>query len=80
MNWRLFISKLEKCLNKKYPHIGISFYILRRKRNIHMGIKKALLSYPEPDKILNDIENFWSPNIDSEFEFVRLPILIKTVK
>ena len=59
MNWRVFLSKLERHLNKKYPHIKIDFYVSRRRRYVHMGFEKVLLSYPEYKKILDDIENFW---------------------
>ena len=47
MNWRVFISKLEKVLGEKYPHIEIKFFISLKRRYIHMGLEKALLSYRE---------------------------------
>ena len=42
-----FIYKLEEMLNEKYLHINFKFYVSRRRRNVHVGLKKALLSYPE---------------------------------
>ena len=80
MNWRVFISKLERHLNKKYPHIEMDFHVSRRRRYVHKGFEKALLSYSEYKKILDDIENFRLQNKDKELEFVKPPILVKTVK
>ena len=45
-----------------------------------MGLKNALISDPEHKKILEGIENLWLQNKDAEFEFVKPPILVKTVK
>ena len=79
MNSRIFASKLERLLNGKYPHISFKFFILRRKRCFHMGLEKALLSYPEHGEILNDIERFYNGNRNSDFELVNPPILVRTV-
>ena len=80
MNWRVFISKLEKVLGEKYPHIEIKFFISLKRRYIHMGLEKALLSYSEHLKIIEDIENFWKRNEEKGFELLKPPILVKTVK
>ena len=45
-----------------------------------MGLEKALLLYSEHKNIISDIENFWFRNKDKEFEFLKPPILVKTVK
>ena len=79
MNSRVFVSKLEKMLNEKYLHINFKFYISRRRPNVHMGLKKALLSYPEHTQILIDIEKFWLRN-SNDFELVKPPILVRTVQ
>ena len=80
MNSRVFVSKLERLLNGKYPHISFKFYISRRKRYLHLGLEKALLSYPEHGEILKDIERFYNGNRNSDFELVNPPILVRTVK
>ena len=80
MNSRVFINKLEKVLEYKYPHIKFDFYLSRRKRYVHMGLDKALFSYPEHVNILRDIEEFWSQNENREFELVKPHILVKTVR
>ena len=45
-----------------------------------MGLEKALISYAEHKKIVEDIETFWMRNKKGDFEFACPPILIKTVK
>ena len=80
MNWRLFISELGRLLKEKYPHIEIDFYISRRKRYVHMGLEKALTSYLEYKKILENIENFWLENKNTDFEIAKPPVLVKTVQ
>ena len=80
MNSRVFVSKLEKLLNGKYPHISFNFFISRRKRYLHMGLEKALLSYSEHGEILKDIERFYKGNRNNDFELVNPPILVRTVK
>ena len=80
MNSRVFASKLERLLSKKYPHVDLKFFISRRKRYLHLGLEKALLSYPEHTQILRDIEKFYSGNRNNEFELVSPPILVRTVK
>ena len=76
---KVFIYKLEKMLNEKYLHINFKFHISRRRRNVHMCLKKALLSYPEHAQIFIDIEKFWRRN-SNDFELVKPPILIRTVQ
>ena len=80
MNWRVFISKLEKVLREKYPHIEFKFFISRKRRYIHIGLEKALLSYSEHSKIFEDIENFWKRNEEKGFDLLKHPILVKIVK
>ena len=60
-------------------YINFKFYVSRRRRNVHMGLKKALLSYPEHAQILIDTEKFWRRN-SNDFELVKPPILIRTVQ
>ena len=45
-----------------------------------MCLEKALLSFPEHQKIIVDIENFWLQIRNGEFELVNPPRLVKTVK
>ena len=45
-----------------------------------MGLEKALLSYPEHRNFLKDIEEFWQRNKNNEFEFVKPPTVVRTVK
>ena len=80
MNWRVFISKLEKVLREKYPHIEFKFFISRKRRYIHIGLEKALLSYSEHSKVIEDIENFWKRNEEKGFDLLKHPILVKIVK
>ena len=80
MNSRVFINKFEKVLEYKYPHIDFCFYLSRRKRYVHMGFDKPLISYPEHTSILRDIEEFWRRNKNRKFELVRPHILVKTVR
>ena len=47
--------------------------------HMHMGLDKALCSYPEHVNILRDIEEFWSRNENREFEFAKPHIFVKTV-
>ena len=44
-----------------------------------MGLEKALFSYSEHSKIIEDIENFWKRNEQKGFELFKPPILVKTV-
>ena len=67
-------------MKEKYPYSEIDFYISRRKRYVHIGLEKALISYPEYKKILENTENYWLKNKSAEFEFVKPPILVKTVR
>ena len=46
---------------------------------MHMGLDKALSSYPEHVNILRDIEEFWSRNENREFELAKPHIFVKTV-
>ena len=67
-------------MKEKYPYIEIDFYISRRKRYVHIGLEKALISYPEYKKILENTKNYWLKNKSAESEFVKPPILVKTVR
>ena len=80
MSARVFICKLENVLKEMYPHISIEFYASRRKSYIHMGLEKALLSYPEHNRILKDIEEIWLRYKNSGFEFVKPLQLVRTVR
>ena len=60
--------------------IRLKFYASRRKRYIHMGLEKALLSYPEHNRILTDIEEIWLCYKNNDFELVKLPRLVRTVR
>ena len=75
-----FYFEIREGLGEKYPHIEISFFISRKRRYVHMGLEKVLLSYSEHSKIIEDIENFWKRNEQKGFELLKPPILVKTVK
>ena len=67
-------------LNGNYPHVSFNFFISRRKRYLHVGLEKALLSYPEHGEVLKGIEIFYNGNRNSDFELVSPPILVRTFK
>ena len=45
-----------------------------------MGLERALLSFPEHQKITSISEDFWFQNGSDNFELVSPPCLVKTVK
>ena len=80
MQIRLFIYKLESLMKEKYPQIKIDFYCSCRKKNIHIGLDRALFSFSEYSSIIKDFEQFFLKNkMDHEFEFVK-PLLNHSVK
>ena len=80
MQIKLFIYKLERLMKEKYPQIKIDFYCSRRKKNIHIGLDRALFSFSEYSSIVKDFEQFFKKNkTDDEFEFVK-PLLNHSVK
>ena len=80
MQIKLFIYKLDCLMKEKYPQIKIDFYCSRRKKNIHIGLDRALFSFSEYSSIVKDFEQFFLKNkTDDEFEFVK-PLLNHSVK
>ena len=72
MQIKLFIYKLERLMNEKYPQIKIDFYCSRRKNNIHIGLDRVLFSFSEYLSLIKDFEQFFLKNkTDDEFEFVK---------
>ena len=45
MHIKLFIYKLERLMKEKYPQKKIDFYCSRRKKNIHIGLDRALFFF-----------------------------------
>ena len=76
---KLFIYKLERLLKERYSHIPFEFYGSRRKKNIHFGLEKSLVSYENYANAIRDIQEFFKKQKNEEFEFVD-PVLIHTVK
>ena len=59
MQIKLFIYKLERLMNEKYPQIKIDFYCFRRKNNIHIGLDRVLFSFSEYSSLIKDFEQFF---------------------
>ena len=80
MEIKTFIIKLEAFLKEKYPFIDESFYCSRRKKIVHLGLKKALQDYLDYMKFIEDIRLFFlTVYRNNKFEFVN-PYLNNTVK
>ena len=65
MQIKLFIYKLERLMKEKYPQIKIDFYCSRRKKNIHIGLDRALFSFSEYSSIIKDFERVCKTAIKS---------------
>ena len=56
MQIKLFICKLEHLLKEKYTQIKIDFNCSCRKKNIHVGLDRALFPFCEYSSIIKDFE------------------------
>ena len=59
MQIKLFIYKLEHLMKQKYPQIKIDFYCSHRKKDIHIGLDRALFCFSEYSSIIKDFEKFF---------------------
>ena len=74
----LHIPKRRLC--EKYQDISFEFYLLRRTKNVHMGLNCSLLTLREHKQIISDIEEIWLlKRQDMKFKFV-MPQLTNTTK
>ena len=81
MQIKYLISKLERILNEKYPHIDVNFYCSRRKKIVNFGIERSIQQYKDYVKFIKDIELFFLRNMkNSSFELVKPPQLVNSVK
>ena len=80
MQIKYLINKLGRILNKKYPHIDVKFYISRRKKIVHFGIERSIQQYKDYVKFIKDIEIFLRNMKNSDFELVKPPQLVNSVK
>ena len=71
---------LEHEMKKRYPEIGFSFYLSKRKKNVHMGLEMPLMNYTNCLRIVSDIEDIWREKKSNDtYKFVN-PKLIHTTK
>ena len=59
MQIKYLISRLERILNEKYPHIDVNFYCSRRKKIVNFGIERSIQQDKDYVKFIKDIELFF---------------------
>ena len=81
MKSRYLVNKLERIMNKKYPHIDSKFYCSCRKKIVHFGIEKSVQQYKDYLIFIDDIELFFLRNLkNSDFELAKPLQLVNSVK
>ena len=45
--------------SKRYPELGFSFYLSKRKKNFHMGLEIPLMNYTNCLGTVSDTEDIW---------------------
>ena len=70
------IVQLEKYIKEKFPEYNAKFYSNRRNFYIHMGLDNSLFSFDNYKILLEEIDNFLTENLETEFSRVYPPKLI----
>ena len=80
MQVKILINCLETIFKEKYPEISPEIYCSRRKKRVHLALKKSTDQYQNYLNFLKDIESFFNRNFKNDFEFCRQIKLVNTIK
>ena len=70
---------LKSYVLKKFPEVGVGFYLSRRSKFVHMGLDITLYSIKNYPDFIDEINKFVAKDLGSCFELV-FPQLVLTVE